>query len=140
MPTKNKAFLSVKPELQTLVWTIMLELEKKGWQPQVAEGLRTIEEQKEKVRLGYSQTLNSRHLTGRAVDVIDKRYGWNIPLHHPFWLDYGHLVLATNQLQWGGIWLHPERLKIMEEAVKNQSGKQLTWFADTAHCELLVSL
>lgn len=35
----------------------------------VAEGVRTLEKQKEYVAQGKSQTLNSRHLTGHAVDL-----------------------------------------------------------------------
>jgi peptidoglycan L-alanyl-D-glutamate endopeptidase CwlK len=36
----------------------------------VIEGLRTIERQKELVRKGFSKTMNSRHITGHAVDVV----------------------------------------------------------------------
>lgn len=35
----------------------------------VIEGLRTLERQKELVASGNSKTLNSRHLTGHAVDI-----------------------------------------------------------------------
>lgn len=35
----------------------------------VTEGLRTLERQKELLRIGASKTLNSRHLTGHAVDL-----------------------------------------------------------------------
>ena len=35
----------------------------------VAEGVRTLEKQKEYFTQGKSQTLNSRHLTGHAVDM-----------------------------------------------------------------------
>lgn len=38
----------------------------------VTEGLRTLERQRELVRIGASKTLNSRHLTGHAVDL----YAW----------------------------------------------------------------
>jgi peptidoglycan L-alanyl-D-glutamate endopeptidase CwlK len=36
----------------------------------VFDGLRTIEEQKEHVRKGNSQTMKSKHLEGRAVDLV----------------------------------------------------------------------
>lgn len=36
----------------------------------VHDGLRTVEEQKELVRSGASQTMQSNHLTGRAVDLV----------------------------------------------------------------------
>ena len=36
----------------------------------VIEGLRTVERQRELLRAGFSKTMNSRHLTGHAVDVV----------------------------------------------------------------------
>jgi peptidoglycan LD-endopeptidase CwlK len=39
----------------------------------VTEGLRSLSRQKELVRRGASRTLNSRHLTGHAVDVADMK-------------------------------------------------------------------
>ncbi|MEQ4655674.1 M15 family metallopeptidase [Providencia manganoxydans] len=36
----------------------------------VTEGLRTLDRQKELVATGKSKTMNSRHLTGHAVDVV----------------------------------------------------------------------
>ncbi len=36
----------------------------------VTEGLRTAARQRELVRIGASKTLNSRHLTGHAVDLV----------------------------------------------------------------------
>lgn len=36
----------------------------------VIEGLRSVTRQKELVRIGASQTMRSRHLTGHAVDVV----------------------------------------------------------------------
>ena len=59
----------------------------------VTEGLRTIERQRELVRVGASNILNSRHLTGHAVDLVpyvdidkdgrvevEEMYAW--PLYH----------------------------------------------------------
>lgn len=46
----------------------------------VLEGLRTVERQKELVKLGKSQTMNSRHLTGHAVDLgafVDGEINWS---------------------------------------------------------------
>jgi peptidoglycan L-alanyl-D-glutamate endopeptidase CwlK len=36
----------------------------------ITEGLRTVERQKQLVAEGKSQTMNSRHITGHAVDVF----------------------------------------------------------------------
>lgn len=46
----------------------------------VTEGLRNIERQKVLLAAGKSWTLNSRHLTGHAVDLVDAdNYGYDIP-------------------------------------------------------------
>ena len=50
----------------------------------ITEGLRTPARQAELVRAGASRTLNSRHLTGHAVDVaawVDGGVRWDWPLY-----------------------------------------------------------
>lgn len=139
MPVHNKAFDSLEEDFKPIVDSILTQLEAKGYQPIVAEGRRTVEQQKEKVRLGYSQTMHSIHLTGLAADIVDTRYMWDIPLHHQFWYDYGNIVKNLNpkrfKLRWGGVWDHPERWALIERAVKEKTDKPLTYFADMAHCE-----
>lgn len=49
----------------------------------ITEGLRTVERQRELVAKGASKTMNSRHLTGHAVDIafiIDGVARWDWPL------------------------------------------------------------
>jgi len=51
----------------------------------VLEGLRTPERQKTLMESGASQTLNSRHITGHAVDLgawVDNQVDWSWPLYH----------------------------------------------------------
>ena len=51
----------------------------------VLEGLRTPERQKVLMGAGASQTLNSRHITGHAVDLgawIEDEVRWDWPLYH----------------------------------------------------------
>jgi peptidoglycan L-alanyl-D-glutamate endopeptidase CwlK len=51
----------------------------------VLEGLRTPERQKKLKEAGASQTLNSRHITGHAVDLgafVDGQVDWSWPLYH----------------------------------------------------------
>lgn len=51
----------------------------------VLEGLRSPERQKALVEAGASQTLNSRHITGHAVDLgawVDNQVDWSWPLYH----------------------------------------------------------
>lgn len=49
----------------------------------VIEGMRTQSRQKELVATGKSQTMNSRHLTGHAVDIIPVNTTWKIEEFHP---------------------------------------------------------
>ncbi len=97
---------SLHPTLRAKVERVLRRLQAKGWQPYVAEGKRTRAEQAEKVRLGYSRTMNSRHLTGRAADIVDRRYGWGgraANQNFQFWRDLGAAARAEG-LTWGGDW------------------------------------
>lgn len=50
----------------------------------VTEGLRSLERQRQLVAAGASRTMNSRHLTGHAVDLavlIDRQVRWDWPLY-----------------------------------------------------------
>jgi len=57
----------VHPDLVTLANAV---LQKAPWPLRVTEGLRTIERQKQLVAGGFSKTMNSRHLTGHAIDIV----------------------------------------------------------------------
>ena len=75
----------------------------------VIEGLRSRARQQELVNRGASRTMNSRHLTGHAVDIVpldDRgRISWDWPLYYP-------LAAAVKQaaqevgvpVTWGGDW------------------------------------
>ena len=74
----------------------------------VIEGLRTYARQVELVKAGASKTMNSRHLTGHAVDLaamIGPNISWDWPL-------YSKLAAAMKEaarlegvaLEWGGDW------------------------------------
>lgn len=43
----------------------------------VIEGLRNIERQRQLLKDGFTKTLNSRHLTGHAVDICPYPIDWN---------------------------------------------------------------
>jgi peptidoglycan L-alanyl-D-glutamate endopeptidase CwlK len=74
----------------------------------VIEGLRTPERQAALKAAGASRTLNSRHLTGHAVDLgltLDGRVRWDWPLFHIL----GDAMKAAAKelgvpLIWGGDW------------------------------------
>lgn len=74
----------------------------------VTEGLRSLARQRELVKAGASKTLNSRHLTGHAVDVVALVNGqvrWDWPL-------YPKIAAAVKEaaaelsipIIWGGDW------------------------------------
>lgn len=74
----------------------------------VLEGRRSIERQKALVAAGASQTMNSRHLTGHAVDLgawVDSQLDWSWPLYPRI---AAAVKIAANQLkipiEWGGDW------------------------------------
>lgn len=74
----------------------------------VLEGLRTSERQAQLVKAGASQTMNSRHLTGHAVDLgawVGGQVRWDWPLYHKI---AKAMKMAASDLEiaieWGGDW------------------------------------
>ena len=87
----------------------------------VIEGLRDIKRQEELLRRGATQTMNSRHLTGHAVDItpwVNGEISWD-------WKYYPEVAKAMKQaaqelkvdLEWGGNWKN----------FKDGPHYQLTW-------------
>lgn len=74
----------------------------------VTEGLRTKERQAQLVAKGASRTMNSKHLSGRAVDLaarIDGEIRWDWPLYHR--LAKAMKAAAAEcgvSIVWGGDW------------------------------------
>jgi peptidoglycan L-alanyl-D-glutamate endopeptidase CwlK len=103
-PPDNLAGL--KPVFREKVELTMIELEQQGWDPRVAEGLRTPAQQAAKVSGGTSRTLNSAHLKGYGADIIDRRWGWGGPAakhSFRFWHELGGAAQRQG-LTWGGLW------------------------------------
>lgn len=74
----------------------------------VLEGLRTKERQYKLVESGASKTMNSRHLTGHAVDLgayVDGQIDWSWPLYQKI---AEAMKSSANDLKiqivWGGDW------------------------------------
>lgn len=74
----------------------------------VLEGLRTAARQKQLLDLGATKTLNSRHLTGHAVDLAPMVGGtvrWDWPLYHQLAVIVKDAAKAENvPITWGGDW------------------------------------
>lgn len=76
----------------------------------VIEGLRSFAHQKVLMKEGKSKTLNSRHLTGHAVDIVPLVNG-SIPWHD--WSAFESVSKAMKQaahqlgvsMSWGGDWV-----------------------------------
>ena len=112
----------------------------------VGEGVRTKEQQAEYVRTGKSRTMDSRHLTGHAVDLwafVDDKINWD-------WAHYFKIAEAVQRaaieletpIVWGGVWdklindVGPnlELAHNMYTERRRLAGKRV--FADGPHFEL----
>lgn len=74
----------------------------------VLEGLRTLERQKELKKNGATKTMNSRHLTGHAVDLAPM-LGGKISWDWPLYTRLSKIVKAAAAAEkvpitWGGDW------------------------------------
>lgn len=74
----------------------------------ITEGLRSVTRQKELVAAGKSLTMNSRHLTGHAVDVVAYQNGkvsWDFGLYERI---ADAMFEAAKEyditIVWGGLW------------------------------------
>lgn len=74
----------------------------------ITAGLRSIDTQRQLVAAGKSLTMNSRHLTGHAVDIaafVENKVSWE-------WYNYEIIASAFKQaaletgipVEWGGDW------------------------------------
>ena len=95
----------VNPDLQKLVQNaIGLSTIDFG----ISEGMRTKERQQILYDTGKSQTMNSRHLTGHAVDVYawkDGAVSWEFEDYETINVAFSQAAKLTNILYvWGGSW------------------------------------
>ena len=115
----------------------------------VIQGLRTVEQQKELVAKGASQTMKSKHLDGLAVDLmayINGRGSWELNLYD----DLADAMkegadLAGVSVRWGAAW-HIDDIRkwdgTMEDAMnayidlRRSQGRRP--FIDGPHFELMV--
>jgi len=74
----------------------------------VLEGVRSIKRQHEMMKIGASQILNSRHLTGHAVDLV-ALYGGKAAWDWPLYYILGDCMKTAAKsvsikIEWGGDW------------------------------------
>lgn len=74
----------------------------------VTEGVRSLERQKELVAAKKSTTMNSRHLTGKAVDIavfVDGKLTWDAKYYKVVFEHINAVAKLNNvPLVWGGSW------------------------------------
>ena len=97
--------ITVEPQLQSVVRRA-IELTKVDFG--VIEGIRTVERQKELVAKGASKTTKSKHIEGRAVDLmayIDGRGCWELNVYDDIADAMKQAAIeADGGLVWGAAW------------------------------------
>ena len=134
----------VNPQLIKLVETAILNT---PIDFRVTDGLRTLEEQKYLVSIGASKTMNSKHLTGQAIDIVPWVKGnprWEWPLIFTIAEHIRSVAKELNvRLIWGALWDTPFTASVskLEDLVDaytarcKQRGKKV--FLDGPHYELV---
>lgn len=91
-----------------LVAVVKLAIQKTEIDFTVLEGLRTKERQVQLVASGASRTMNSRHLTGHAVDLgamLNGKVEWSWPLYDKIAKAMKESAEELNiPVEWGGDW------------------------------------
>jgi len=74
----------------------------------VVEGLRDVERQRKLVKAGASKTMDSRHITGHAVDLaawVGGQVRWDWPLYLKIAEAMRQASIELNTpIRWGGTW------------------------------------
>lgn len=113
----------------------------------VTEGLRTVETQEAYVKAGKSQTMNSKHIGGNAVDLvayINNGVSWELNLYDNIAEAMRTAAIENDlPLRWGAAWNVPDICKwtgSMEDAMnhyideRRQQGRRP--FIDAPHFEI----
>ena len=144
----SRSFSRLEGVDKQLVLTVENAIQHTGVDFGVICGLRTVEEQKELFDSGASQTMKSKHLEGRAVDLmayINGRGSWELNLYDDI-ADAMRLAARYNgaRIRWGAAW-HIHDLAAyegtMEEAMneyidlRRSQGKRP--FIDGPHFEIM---
>jgi peptidoglycan L-alanyl-D-glutamate endopeptidase CwlK len=114
----------------------------------VTEGVRTLERQREMVAKGASQTMDSKHVIGRAVDLVayvGPRISWELSLYNEVAEAMRTAaVLNSVPLRWGGAWNVQDIRRwegsmedAMEHYVAARRAQGARPFIDAPHFELV---
>lgn len=132
-PMSSKSMNDVDKSFAPTVKNIMQKLRSRGHDPILGSAYRSPEEQKEKIRKGYSKTktifgfhvaLDEKgNKAALAVDLVDRKYGWGSGGGQEkrlgaekFFQDLGDIVNSEfkSEVQWGGNW-SPKEHKVGDQ-------------------------
>ena len=146
LSTKSQErLIGVEPELKEIVYEA-IKVTKVDFG--VIEGLRTEEKQKQLVESGASQTMKSKHLEGRAVDLmayIGGRGSWELSVYDEIADAMKEAAIKVDvAVRWGAAWTVTEIREwegTMEEAMNSyidtRRGQGRRPFIDAPHFELM---
>ena len=117
----EKNLEGVRPELADVVRTAWAMMPIDGVTFKVTEGLRTIERQRQLVASGASRTMDSKHLTGHAVDLaafVGTKARWEMNLYYRL----ARVMRKAAQdrgvsVRWGGCWQNLADLGSTEDEI-----------------------
>lgn len=146
LSTKSQErLIGVEPELKEIVYEA-IKVTKIDFG--VIEGLRTEEKQKQLVESGASQTMKSKHLEGRAVDLmayIGGRGSWELSVYDEIADAMKEAAIKVDvAVRWGAAWTVTDIREwegTMEEAMNSyidtRRGQGRRPFIDAPHFELM---
>ena len=137
--------MGVEPELKEVVYEA-IKVTKIDFG--VIEGLRTEEKQKQLVESGASQTMKSKHLEGRAVDLmayVGGRGSWELNVYDEIADAMKEAAVKVDvAVRWGAAWTVTDIREwkgTMEEAMNSyidtRRGQGRRPFIDAPHFELM---
>ena len=146
LSTKSQErLMGVEPELKEVLYEA-IKVTKIDFG--VIEGLRTEEKQKQLVESGASQTMKSKHLEGRAVDLmayIGGRGSWELSVYDEIADAMKEAAIKVDvAVRWGAAWTVTDIREwegTMEEAMNSyidtRRGQGRRPFIDAPHFELM---
>ena len=141
----QERLMGIEPELKEVVYEA-IKVTKIDFG--VIEGLRTEEKQKQLVESGASQTMKSKHLEGRAVDLmayIGGRGSWELSVYDEIADAMKEAAIKVDvAVRWGAAWTVTDIREwkgTMEEAMNSyidtRRGQGRRPFIDAPHFELM---
>ena len=104
-PQSRAKLAGVHPDL---VRVVELAITRTPVDFRITEGLRTVARQRQLVAQGASKTMNSRHITGHAIDFVPLIAGkpsWAWPPFHPIAKAFKEAAAELGvPIIWGGDW------------------------------------